>query len=292
MSFAGRGIYHIVHAHVPNVRMALGNKGSCADNTPIIVYDTNNNCYDHMWLVEPITDEADIYTIRNLSTGSYMDLSQSSSRNGASLVGFHKNSQDNQKWNIGQEESNSGWWKIQSKATGTFLDLLYGGGSGTPVQGWHGSWSDSRASPGHQHWVFKRLSETSVGVRTILQSNPIIRMDFGSLRADRVYLIPTREELKSIWQASGLGKTKERSVDIDELCTMFRAEVFKWRCSTFKADGFTLLCGTMFGTKNNATYACNWTLRRDDFARMIFFKPQNGAISEDAWAYAAYFGLL
>ncbi|KAK7691008.1 hypothetical protein QCA50_006111 [Cerrena zonata] len=296
MTFIGHGIYYIQHAHVANVEMALANRGSAADGTRVIAWRSDEAGHDHMWLVEPVSKEADTYTIRNLLTGTYVDLHGSSSANGTPIEGWRKNDKDNQKWIIKKEESDGRRWKLQCKATGTFMDLLNGGGSGTPIQGWTGQWSDG-TGPGHQHWLFQRISETSA---SILRSSSVIGVDFTSYQADGLYLIPTREQLSSILQNSKLTQMQWRDeiFDYDDFATVFKAEVAKWGNTSFKADGFAVLCGIMFGTKVNPethkleNHAFNWTLDRGDNFGIIFLEPQNGQYSEDAWRYKAYFGFF
>jgi 3-polyprenyl-4-hydroxybenzoate decarboxylase len=46
---------------------------------PLIAWDASINAYDHMWLVESVAEN--IYTIRNLYTGTYMDLDVGMSSN-------------------------------------------------------------------------------------------------------------------------------------------------------------------------------------------------------------------
>ncbi|KAK7691890.1 hypothetical protein QCA50_005295 [Cerrena zonata] len=297
MSFIGRGIYHIDHAHVPNVRMALADEGSAADGTLVIVWHAREGCYDHMWLIEPVDGgvDDDTYTIRNLKTGTYMCISGSSSKDGTAVIGYHKTNDDSQKWIIRPERSDGRRWKIQSKATGTFLDLLDGGGCWTAVQGWRGDWIMTEGTRfGHQHWLFKPLSETSANIHAILKKNPVVRMNFENYHPDGLYLIPTEEELSSIWKRTELNNIPHRNgiFDCDDYVMAFKTEVAKWGNTTFQALGFSVLCGIMFGKRNEIMHAYNWILVRRDPERIVFFEPQNGAFAKDAWAYTANFGLF
>ncbi|KAK7691007.1 hypothetical protein QCA50_006110 [Cerrena zonata] len=291
MSFVGLGIYHIRHANVANVRMALANSGSADIGTAVIAWRDDNDAYDHMWLVQPVPNEADTYTIRNLSTGTYADLSGSSPKNGTHVIGWSKNGANNQKWIIKKDGSDGSRWKSQNKATGTFMDLYGGGGSGTNIVGWEGSWTNGN---GNQQWLFERLSVTASNVNDSLKISHVIRQDFKSYLEDGLYLIPTKEQLSSILQNSGLTKTKWRTdiFDCDDFATVLKAEVSKWGNVSFKADGFAVLCGMMFGSKDSAAHAYNWTLDRTDNLRIWFLEPQNGQYSEDAWGYKGYFGLF
>ena len=44
--------------------------------TNVVVWDDGTPRYDHLWLIEPVKNGADTYTIRNLYSGTYMDLTQ------------------------------------------------------------------------------------------------------------------------------------------------------------------------------------------------------------------------
>ncbi|KAJ7727991.1 hypothetical protein DFH07DRAFT_782318 [Mycena maculata] len=84
--------------------------GSSDDGRTVICWNSGDDYDDHMWLIQPVPSESETFTIRNLKTGTYMDLSG----------GFHKtNPGKNQKWIIRKEETDGSRWKIQNKAAGT-----------------------------------------------------------------------------------------------------------------------------------------------------------------------------
>nr|BAC87876.1 Ricin B-related lectin [Cerioporus squamosus] len=292
MSFEGHGIYHIPHAHVANIRMALANRGSGQNGTPVIAWDSNNDAFDHMWLVEP-TGEADTYTIHNVSTGTYMDVTASAVADNTPIIGYQRTGNDNQKWIIRQVQTDGGDrpWKIQCKATGTFATLYSGGGSGTAIVGWR-----LVNSNGNQDWVFQKLSQTSVNVHaTLLACGATVGQDFKNYLYDGLYLVLPRDRISAIWKASGLGETARRDgiYDSDEFAMTFKSAAATWGKENFKADGFAILCGMMFGTKASTNrHAYNWVVERGSFSTVTFFEPQNGTYSDDAWGYKAYFGLF
>lgn len=291
MGFTGRGIYHIPHGHV-SVRIALAS-GSSADSTPVIVWEANDDIDDHKWLIESVEGEKDTYTIRDLRGGSYMDLSGGSSSDGTAIIGYHWANGDNQKWIIRKEQTAGKYWKIQNKAAKTFVDLYNGGGSGTPTKGWEGSWNDT-SSQGHQHWLFERISQNSSEVHAALQNSPYINQDFKSYPADTVYLLLPQQKLLDIWRSSGVGNWAWRPeiFDCDDFATVLKAEVAKWGAETYRVDNIAILCGIMFGSKLSGGHAYNWILDIDDPSKVIFFEPQTGEFSNNAWGYQAYFGLF
>ncbi|KAF5392263.1 hypothetical protein D9757_001579 [Collybiopsis confluens] len=155
---SGQSIYRIEHAHV-RVRMVLSH-GSSADGTPVVAWRGPNDYASQWWSIDPVDGERDTYMIRNTHTGSYMDLTGSSAWSGTKIIGYQRTGNPNQKWVIMKEQSGTGFWKIQSKATNTFANLLYGGSqTGTQIVGWEGSWDDGK-SDGHQHWTLVRQGET------------------------------------------------------------------------------------------------------------------------------------
>ncbi|KAI0664078.1 Moa, A lectin from the mushroom marasmius Oreades in complex with the trisaccharide Galgalglcnac [Cubamyces menziesii] len=290
MTFSKDGIYHIEHAHVA-VRIALA-EGSNIDETPVIAWSIYDDYLDHMWLIQSVSGEADTYTIRNTVAGTYMDLTKGLTENGTAIIGFQKvKPGDNQKWIIKKESSATGYWKIQNKAT--FVDLLNGGSSnGTKIVGWEGSWDDS-TSLGHQHWTFSPQSLPGHEIHTILKANTYLRQDFKSYETDGMYLILSRARLQEIWNKSGLSsrKWREEIFDCDDFSFVYKSEVAKWGDNHFKADGFAIICGIMFGTNSNAAHAYNWMIDPADHSDIIFFEPQRNVFKEDP-GYKAYFGVF
>ncbi|KAG9218687.1 hypothetical protein CCMSSC00406_0001199 [Pleurotus cornucopiae] len=259
MLFIGRGIYHIQHAHSANVRMAI-NSGlehfPKFDKSLIRIVDAAaigfhswEDFANHMWLIDPVEGYNDTFTIRNLASGNYLDLTDGYQSDGTSIYCRAPTGGNNQKWiikrDVHQEPQKELLWKIQNEASKTFADL-YGG----------------------------RVSSS-----------------FS-------YLVLSSERLRAIWGDTDLGSTKSRPeiFDIDDFATIFKAEVAKWGNKTFKADGFGILCGMMFGSKtdNNGkeiSTAYNWNLEVKDLSKVVFYRPLDGTISYDADGYKAYFGL-
>ncbi|KAH9903479.1 hypothetical protein C8Q73DRAFT_786056 [Cubamyces lactineus] len=292
MTFNKDGIYYIEQAHVP-VRIALAGHSS-NDGTPIIAWTVNDDFLDHMWVIKSVPNEVDTYTIRNTVGGTFMD-SGGQTTNGAQIVGYHQTNGDNQKWIIKKETTGTGYWKIQNKTTKNFIDLLNGGSAnGTKIVTWSGSWSDG-TSKGHQHWIFSPQSLRGSEIHTLLLRNPWLRQDFKSYQADGMYLILSRARLQEIWRRSGLSARKWRSeiFDCDDFAFVYKAEAAKWGDDTFKADGFAILCGVMFGTNptTNEGHAYNWMINPENRSAIVFFEPQNNTFMDNP-GYNAYFGVF
>ncbi|RDX56867.1 ricin B-related lectin [Lentinus brumalis] len=293
-AFSGTGIYHVVPAHVPNVCIAvIGGADPGRNGAPIVALDATGNLFDQMWLIEPAPEEAGMYyTMRNLSTGLYAGVYQGNVADGTFVVGYKSVYNDCVKWIIHDEETDGTGWKIQNKGCQTFMDLLQGGGNGTHIVGWTGeTGQDSGAS--HQHWLFEKLSQTSDDVHAALSKSPSLRQDFQSYLEDGLYLVLSRETMIQIWRDCGVGNNPWRDsiFDCDDFATIYKAEVSKWGNRTFKAGGFAVLCGIMFGSNQEDSHAYNWTLNPSDLSRVLYFEPQEGSFSSDP-GYQAYMGIF
>ncbi|KAJ8698735.1 hypothetical protein PTI98_005409 [Pleurotus ostreatus] len=173
--------------------------------------------------------------------------------------------------------------------------LCFSGPHLTPIVGWQGSWTEAESIGRTRQWRFECISQTNDQIRTILKASPHVQQSFAS---DKLYLISSSQRLYAIWGETGLGSTQSREeiFDSDDFALVFKAEVAKWGNKTFKADGFGILCGMMFGSKtdNNGkeiSTAYNWNLEVKDLSKVVFYRPMDGTISYDADGYKAYFGL-
>ncbi|KIJ39814.1 carbohydrate-binding module family 13 protein [Sphaerobolus stellatus SS14] len=101
----GRGIYP---SRYYSVRIALQG-GSNVDNTSVVAWGTSDERDEQLWFIEPVSGEADTYTVRNLCGGSYMDLSATT--DGTSITGFYSTKSNSQKWVIRKESTNGQSWK-------------------------------------------------------------------------------------------------------------------------------------------------------------------------------------
>ncbi|KAK0494137.1 ricin B-like lectin [Armillaria luteobubalina] len=120
-----RGIYLIHNAGVPVAMDLYG--GSSADSTKITGWkfsDTTIN-WNQLWLVEPVNDKADTFTVRSIIAGTYMDLTGSNPENGTPIIGYQKTGNPNQEWVIKHSADNKSY-KMKNNATGTFADLYNG----------------------------------------------------------------------------------------------------------------------------------------------------------------------
>ncbi|KAJ7218625.1 ricin B lectin domain-containing protein [Mycena pura] len=152
------GIYTIANAKAPLVLEIDG--GDSANKTPIlgateITLDSGIPFLGQLWLVREISG-SNVYSLLNLSGGTYMDMSLDSgsdSANGNAVYGYQANDgtashKANQKWEI---IADGQFYKLRNVQGKTFLDLPAGGTSSTKIQTWEA------ASPNNafnQLWKF------------------------------------------------------------------------------------------------------------------------------------------
>lgn len=75
----------------------------------MVAWSNKDDYYGHMWLVEPVQNQADTFTIRNIVTGTYMDLN--GANDNTAITGKRNSGTDNQKWIIKKEVSDGSRWK-------------------------------------------------------------------------------------------------------------------------------------------------------------------------------------
>ncbi|KAI0664073.1 hypothetical protein C8Q70DRAFT_1049592 [Cubamyces menziesii] len=283
MAFKGDGIYHIKHAHV-GIRMALG-PNSSKDGAPVIAWHASDDLLDHLWLIKSVPDETGIYTIQNTVGGTYMSLID-----GTPVLSARKTNPGlNQYWII-KPVSKTKYWRIQNKANEMFMDLDYGGNSnGTKIQGWHGSWDEGRTGF-NRDWTFQCQSILGHEIRKLVNATPYLGHDNRSFIDNGMYLTLDRERLQAIWRNSGLISRKWRSAifDADDFAYTYKAEVAKWGDEQFRADGFAIICGIMFGSISKNAFAYNWMINPEDKASVIFFDPQNNSFTDTSSHFSVF----
>jgi len=100
--------------------------------------------YDQLWLIQSLDDaQGGGYTIWNLRSGTYLELSNGSNENGAQAQGWARVTDNNdpnhqnQEWTFHRDADEPRFYQIINKRSGTALDLYYAApDDGTKVQGW------------------------------------------------------------------------------------------------------------------------------------------------------------
>ncbi|KAF5384469.1 hypothetical protein D9757_006399 [Collybiopsis confluens] len=294
-----RGAYFIHNERVP-IAVDLNNAGATANGTTVVAWEqkwwdnaNDFNASNQLWLIKPVPNAADTYTVQNIKGGTFLDLQGGSSADQTPIVGWEGNNGDNQKWII--KKDISGAYRFQNVASKTFMDL-YGGGSanGTRIYGWSGSWDSTSDDSFHKRWFLKRASQTSAEVSLLVRNNPDITVDFKSYLLDGDYIILPEGVWQTIWNGSGLRNRPWRSeiFDCDDFAVVYKAAVATWGADNIRADGIAILCGIMLGRAKVGVgaHAYNFNINTR-FDAVRFFEPQTNAF-QDRTNYNAYLGFF
>ncbi|KAF8597021.1 hypothetical protein BDV93DRAFT_40243 [Ceratobasidium sp. AG-I] len=245
------------------------------DNSPTSPY-----VYNQLWHFKDTSNGTGSYKIRNLATGSYLSLENNGSdARGTRLIGWQQHTCTNEEW-VCKNVKDNNIYKIQNVTSRTFVDLKFGG-SGRDRQldvvGWHGTWDNVLNY--HQLWAFQKASLSASEINNIVGGHPRIQRAFSNYKPNQEYLVVPRETMLKIWNDSHLGKQKWRKgiFDSDDFAFTLKTEVAKWGARSIKPDGFTILCGVMFGSKTVGTkvitHALNWAIDSSDLRSVYFIDP-------------------
>jgi len=288
----------ISNAKAPVVVDLLG-PGSSANDTAVNAWEQkwwNNakdfNASNQLWLVELLGGTSDTYTLRNIKSGTYLDLAGGNANDGSRIVGWEHTNTYNQRWII--RKDGEGMYRIQNLASHTFVDLHNGeSANGTQITAWAGSWDSQGPDTFHKQWVFERVSLAGTEIHTLLKAHPNIEQDFKSYQVDGEYMILPQGIWKAIWDSSTLPSRKWRKelFDCDDFAAVYKAAVATWGDGNIRADGVSILCGLMLGRAKPprvGAHAYNFTIS-DDKWKVLFFEPQNGSFQADN-EYQPYLG--
>ncbi|THH26414.1 hypothetical protein EUX98_g7776 [Antrodiella citrinella] len=243
--------------------------------------------YHQLWFVQAVSDASvppydTQYTIRNLRSGTYMDLANTTPyANGATLIGRARGGAS-QHWFIRPDQA--GTMRICNCVTETYIDLNEGISSkGAVISGW--DWVGYGQPRYNQLWNFERVSTSSKEIRQRLEDFPSICKELQVLRPDGIYLIVPPAIIQNIHSQNGLGpsRCKRGLFEEDDFAFVLKAAIATWGDQNLRADGFGLHCGIIFvdTEKDQRGHAVNWTLssHRAD-ASLLLVEPQDGGIRE------------
>ncbi|KAJ7892407.1 Moa, A lectin from the mushroom marasmius Oreades in complex with the trisaccharide Galgalglcnac [Mycena leptocephala] len=289
------GVYSISNAKAEIVLDLNG--GNSANRTTIHAWEKRgfDNIWSlyQLWLVQAVEGSPNVYSLRNLRGGSFMDMSfdsdPSGKANGNIVYGYegggekHDQPYENQKWELIKDGV---FYKLRNVVGKTFLDLSNGNAdNGTRIQTWEAATPENEMN---QLWSFERRSRSAAEIRTALANNPYTQADFKSYAVDQIYFILDRAFHTQLRNANLKDFSWRNQIfDCDDFAWVHKAGVAKWGAENIKADGLSILCGFMAGYSENAGHAYNWTLS-DDLWSILFFEPQNGQFSAVSEYQAAW----
>ncbi|KAJ8088745.1 hypothetical protein PM082_013988 [Marasmius tenuissimus] len=90
-----QGVYFIQNARVP-INIDLTGPGSPDNGAEITGWKqklwnhaTNFDASNQLWLIKPVADHTDMYTLQNIKGGTYLDMEEGGTGNGNRIVGWH-----------------------------------------------------------------------------------------------------------------------------------------------------------------------------------------------------------
>jgi hypothetical protein len=267
------GVYILYNSSSGTV-LDLSN-GQVANGTHCQGWDAapNIDIYNQSWLFKPVVGQANTFTLCNLRSGTFLDLSNGSSDNGTQVQGWSTavpGYEGDQQWVVSAEGS---YYRLQNKKGGTFLELSNGARpNGTKAQAW------ARADVPAQRWTLKRISRTGAEINALIRANPYIGPKFESYLSDGLYIVPPQSVRNDIYNGTELKTTpwREEIFDCDDFAFSAKAAVAKWGNGYLRANGYAIIFGIMFGRNaKGEAHAYNWYLNAD-LNGITFFEPQNG----------------
>jgi len=258
--------------------------GSSANGTKVQGWEnlsTQQYAPNQQWLISQVGGTSGLYTLRNMSGGTFLDLTGGSSDNGTQIQCWEQNAGSpdapNQQWNIFKAEA-TGFWRIQNVKAKTFVDIDNGSATdGTKIQGWQSISNDD-----NQMWSIKAVTVSGKKINSALKANSSIKKEFPSfLPPDTQYLILPSVVRASLWNDLKLSPTSYRTVNGDAPAYTVKVAVSQWGNGRLLVDGFPYLFGIVLGKANNTDpWARNWYLK-DDGSQVVFFNPVDGTESSD-----------
>lgn len=88
--------------------------GSSTDGTKVQGWEklTSELTYDQQWLISEVSGSTGVYTLRNLRSGTYLDLNEGSNTDGTKVQGWEMISDDKaQQWTISDSEDKNGHYR-------------------------------------------------------------------------------------------------------------------------------------------------------------------------------------
>lgn len=246
-----------VQGYAPNVGSDIGNQ---------------------MWLIKQ-EGLNDTYTIRNLQSGTYLDLKGGSRENGSLVVGWTRQlnspSRSNQEWRIQQRGPR--YYAIQCSRTEMYLEITGGNPkNATPV-----TCSQAADKADHQLWTLDLISRTAPEIRMIFESwkENIRPLLFGSDEDSVQYFGLPNQVRWSIWDGTELLRQPLRPQFFGDgnFVISMKDAVTVWVRDRFKTDirGYSVLFGMIYGQTEQGPTAYNWYLS-PDLCSLVLFDPQNG----------------
>lgn len=240
---------------------------------------TEEDMGNQIWLIMK-DGSNDTYSVRNLQSGTFLDLFGTDRQNGSKVVGWPRvlgsPGRSSQEWRI--EERELDYHTIQCARTDTFLEIL--GGNSTNCAGVTCSEAADQEWD-HQLWRLELISRTGTEIKSIFKSwkpniGPLLLQSHD--KSSQYFVLPNQPR-QDIWKKAGLLRQPLRShfFDYDNFVICMKDAVTLWATNRFQADvrGYSVLFGMIYGEARRGPKAYNWYISRD-MCSLLFFDAQSG----------------
>ncbi|KAG8894892.1 hypothetical protein FRC01_012686, partial [Tulasnella sp. 417] len=188
-----------------------------------------NDSIDHqLWIVKH-DDSNNMYTLKNLRGGTFLDLQAGKRENGSQVTGYPRSLADgsrrNQEWRIVEQapdqhtsgkkpDSEMSWgshksrYRIQCSATNTYLEIS----GGNTSNGTNATCSARADNGDHQLWSLERVSRTTREIKAILESwkPDLLNRLLQPYGDEAEYFVLPYELRKTIWDGTRLQRQTVR----------------------------------------------------------------------------------
>ncbi|KAJ7016619.1 hypothetical protein C8F04DRAFT_1341843 [Mycena alexandri] len=204
------------------------------------------NSLNQLWMVK--TAGPGNYILRNLRSGTVMDLADGSPKNHTSIIGFQYYGNSNQQWEIIEAA-------YVNLAGNYHVD-------GQPIIGYE--YTDET----DELWKFERRDASAVDIVRIAGS---VAMDAHPTSANPMYYVPPIALLSEVWLGFSLSS--------DDKALEFRTAFIKWAEGNIRAAvDLSLLVGSAKALDHPDKAGVNWTLS-DNYGGVVFFSPGTGSVT-------------
>jgi len=282
----GIGVVYLIVNKATGTAIDLSN-GETANGTRIQGWTSHTRStefFNQLWLIDWVPSHG-YYTVRNVRSNTYMDLSGGSIQYGTDVQGWVGNNSLAQRWWINGDDEEG--YTFTNCGSRTVLDLETSGHAelnGAAIRGWgdHGG--------ANQKWYLHRHSREPGAIDELLRINPDTGVDFKRYNSDVLYITLPYNIINLIWKNKGLGNRvwRPESYDSDDFAFAMKAAVGDWVYDNIRAP-VAIAFGIMYGNDSQTNRAYNW-YPNHDFSAIVIFEPMSGKKHKRS-DYEAYFGI-
>ncbi|KAG8980814.1 hypothetical protein FRB90_007465, partial [Tulasnella sp. 427] len=248
--------------------------GSPQDGARIYGYEPSaeDKIGSQLWIVER-DGPNETFTLRNLQSGTYVDLVGGPCSNGSPVAGYSRALSASQEWRIKERELDH--YTIQCSQTETYLEIP----GGKPNNSLVATCSAAEIGNDHQVWCFEPVSCTSTTLLNLFQAwKPEIKLYAPSGESIQYFLLPS-QLYRNVWRNTGLLRQPMQNnlFDHSGFVMCMKNAVTTWVRSTYGADirGYSVLFGIIYGNTPGGPRAFNWYLS-PDLGLLVFFDALSG----------------